>query len=456
MKRVSITLRITLWYTLLMMLIVGLMLGFMLSISDSIIRNNAESRLVMMIDENVDEVEYDDGELEIDKDFELHKNGVSSLVYTSNLVRVQGQLPDDFPEDTEFIDGKVRLVTSGVEQYLVYDRLVTFKKNPEIWVRGVLPLDAVSGVAGSVLQISLFTLPLLVVMAAIGGYIVTKRAFRPVRQINQTVESIAEGKDLSQRVAMGEGRDEIHALAGNFNAMLQRLEGAFEVEKQFVTDASHELRTPVSVILAQCEYALAQEPIDAETRDSYWVVQRQAERMHRLITHLLTVTRLEQGQFQVALQDTDISAVVSSLIEEAADLAPVHITLSQDIQPGIHAQVDVPLFTRVLQNLLQNAMKYGKHDVLVSLYSHDGKVWLKVTDDGIGIAPEKQDKIWRRFYQVNPSRTADEAGSMGLGLAIVKQIALLHHGDIFVQSVPDEGSTFTFMFPSFSHDIINR
>lgn len=454
MKRMSITLRITLWYALLMLLIVLLVLGFMVAISDSIIESNAESRLVTTIDYNADEVEYDDGEVEIDKDFAFHKNGVSALVYTDALMLVEGVLPGGFPGETAFAEGEARRVDAGAERYLVYDRLITSKKNPDLWVRGVMQLSAASGMAGSMLQIALFALPLLVLLAAAGGYVVTKRAFRPVRQINRTVESIAGGMDLSRRVIMGEGRDEIHSLAANFNGMLQRLEGAFEAEKQFVSDVSHELRTPVSVILAQCEYALGQAPEDEEERESYQVIRRQAQRMYRLIAHLLTITRLEQNRLRVDLRDADVSMLVSSLLEEVALIVPEQMTFSQDIQPGIRARVDAQLFERVLQNLAQNAMKYGEREVRISLRAYGGKALLEVVDDGIGIAPDEQDKIWRRFYQVNPSRTAEEVGSMGLGLAIAKQIALLHHGEITVKSAAGEGSVFTFMFPSSSYDTI--
>lgn len=447
MKKVSITLRITLWYSLLMLLLVLLMLGFMLSISDSIIQSNAESRLDAMVKSNADEVEYDDGELEIDKDFEFYSNGVSSLVYTDDLTLVEGRLPDGFPPDTPFIDGEPRLITAGGERFLVHDRMVTSKKYPAIWVRGVLPLDAVSGITDALYQITLFASPLLVVLAAVGGYLITKRAFRPVRMMNLTVASITEGKDLSRRVEIEEGQDEIHALANNFNGMLQRLESAFEAEKQFVSDVSHELRTPVSVIMAQCEYALGQASPDGEARESLEVVQRQAERMHRLITHLLMITRLEQGQLSIALQDTDLSALLESLGEEAAIWAPEHITLKHDIPAGIRAAADASLLARVYQNLMQNAVKYAASTVSVALRAEEGMIRLTVADDGIGIAPAEQEKIWRRFYQVNPSRTANATESMGLGLFIVKQIALLHQGGVTLQSKPGEGSTFSFVFP---------
>lgn len=447
MNRMSITLRITLWYSLFMLAVVLLMLAFMLGISDTIIQSNAQNQLTTIIDYNVEEVDHDDGEVEVDDDFDFLKNGVSSLVYSSDFAWIAGQLPQGFPEETEFVDGETRQVSSAGEQYLVYDRKVTFKKHPEVWVRGVLPLDAVSGIAGTLLQIAMIALPFLAILAAGGGYLITKRAFRPVRLITRTVDSITEGKDLSRRVDMDSGRDEIHALAATFNSMLQRLESSFETERQFVSDVSHELRTPVSVILAQCEYSLGQGAPEGEAQESLQVIERQARRMHRLIAHLLTITRMEQANFQAALSETNLSELLESLMEEANATAPDGVLLRLDIPQGIHARVDSALFARVVENLVQNAFKYGGSHVDVSLKAENETVALRVSDNGIGISTEDQPKIWRRFYQANPSRTAGEAESMGLGLAIVKQIAHLHHGEITLRSAPGEGSTFIFTFP---------
>lgn len=447
MNRFSITLRITLWYALLMLALVLLMLALLLGISDSILERDAVQRLTSVIEYNAEEIEYDDGELEIDKDdFDYYKNGVTSLVYTDGHMLVAGQAPDGFPADTAFEDAVTQRVTRDGQSFFVYDRMVTFKKNPAVWIRGVLPLESIPGISGSILRIALIALPFLALLAAVGGYWITKHAFRPVREITRTVESITEGSDLSQRIALGEGQDEIHALADTFNAMLRRLEGAFEAEKQFVSNVSHELRTPVSVILAQCEYALdaGTRETNSEAQEGFEVIQRQGLRMNRLIAHLLTITRLEQGSFRVALQRTDVSELVRSLSEEQRMLAPEHIAFRAEVQPGLLAGVDTALFARLYDNLVQNAFRYGRSAVCVTLERRNGAIALCVADDGEGILPEHQALIWRRFYQVNPSRTADDTGSMGLGLSIAKQIALLHHGDIALESVPGEGSRFCF------------
>ena len=448
MEKMTVTMRITLWYSLLMLVIAVLVLGFMLAMSESTIQSNARDRLITVIEHNAEEIECDDGAWEIDNDdFDFLKSGVSSLVYTDDLTLLQGRLPEGFEEEADFAHEQVSGRSFAGGEFLTYDRKLTHRNAPDIWIRGILPMDAVSGVTGSLMRIALITLPFLVLLAVVGGYLITHRAFLPVRRINQAVESITEGKDLTRRVDAAEGGDEMHTLAENVNHMLERLEIAFETEKQFVSDVSHELRTPVSVILAQCEYALEQEQHGQESVEALQVVQRQAERMHRLISQLLNLVRMEQGNVPVTLQRTDISALLETLVEEAEALAPEPITLEHSILGGIYANMDTTLLTRLFQNLVQNAMKHGRSSVTISLDVQDGKAALRVSDDGEGIPASEQPKIWRRFYQVNPSRTAEGDSGMGLGLAIVQLIAKLLRGEMQLESDVGKGSVFTFLLP---------
>jgi len=450
MNRLSIKLRVTLWYTLLMLIIVLLVLGFMLMISWSVVENNAKTRLMTVIDYNAEEVEYDDGELEIDDDdFDFYKEGVYAMVYSARLQLISGQLPKGFTEDVAFSDRDARIVETGGTRYYVYDRLLTFKKHGAVWVRGVISLNTEESVIHSIIRIAFIALPILVLIAAAGGYFVTKRAFRPVRNINHAADAITEGKDLSKRIDAGGGRDEIHELATTINRMLERLEKAFEAEKQFVSDASHELRTPVSVILAQCEMTLEREQPVSEYIDTLRIVERQAGNMARLIAHLLTVTRLEQGASKANFEMVDLSRLLTALCEEETLIAPRGISLHTLIAPGIQARVDAALVTMLFHNLVSNAFKYGKDNgqVTIDLHAEHDTVVLRVSDNGPGIPKSEQEKIWRRFYQADPSRTPDGSGSVGLGLSIVRQIAYLHGGRMTLDSALGKGSTFEFRFP---------
>ena len=447
----SIKLRVTLWYTLLLVIIMALVIGFMLIVSQSVVEGNAGSRLKTIVHDNIEEVEYDDGKLDVDDDDLIYfKDGVYSVLYDESFVQVGGNLPSAFTGEPAFAEGVVQTLTAGGQRWMIYDRQVTFKKHAPVWVRGILSLDAVSGVIGTMLTIAFIAFPLLILLAALGGYGITKRAFMPVRAINRTVESIQEGKDLSRRIALGKGNDEIHELANTYNRMLKRLEDSFEAEKQFASDVSHELRTPISVILAQCEYAVGANAMDEDGRDTLAVIQRQANRMSRLISYLLTMTRLQQGTEKAEFEDVDLSGLIQTLFDEQAVLKAGAIVLQSEIEPNIQARVDIVLMTRLFHNLVQNAFQYSRPNgtVRIALAKQNGFIVLSVSDDGIGISEEEQSKIWQRFYQVNPSRTAKESGSMGLGLAMVQQIASLHCGEVQVQSVYGDGATFTFQFPS--------
>ena len=157
---------------------------------------------------------------------------------------------------------------------------------------------------------------------------------------------------------------------------------------------------------------------------------------------------MEQGQEPLALERTDLSELVAMLCEDRAATEEKGISLRTEITPGIDGMVDRTLFTRLLTNLVNNACEHGRVNgtVTVRLTREKGAAVLRVEDDGIGIPAEEQEKIWRRFYQVNPSRTADREG-VGLGLSMVKQIAGLHGGSAGVASEPGKGSRFYVSFP---------
>ena len=259
-------------------------------------------------------------------------------------------------------------------------------------------------------------------------------------------ESISEGRDLSRRLSLKPGRDEVGRLASAFDQMFERLEQAFEAEKQFTSDASHELRTPTAVILAQCSYMEKYGADPEDYREGIGVIRRQAERMSLLINQLLDMTRLDFGTRKLNTQDTDFSEFLSVLCEEQ-DTNLRNIRMETQIEPGIHAQIDPALFARVIQNLLENARKYGREGgfIRVTLRREAESIRLDMEDNGIGIRQEDLSRIWQRFYQANPSR---QSGSgLGLGLSMVRQIVQLHGGTAEAESVPDQGSCFTVRLP---------
>lgn len=442
MKHLSIKLRMTLWYGLLMVLVVAVVLGFLLYVSESLAQTETRQRLQQMVGSNADEMEFDDGVLEIDDDFIAYSHGVYSLVYAQDKALLAGQLPPGVDMDVPFEDGQLRQIDAGGTIYYVYDQRIEYEGNPPLWIRGVMQADSANDTLWPFLRAGLITLPVLVILSAAVGYFITRRAFRPIEEIRQAAAEINDGRDLSRRIALGERRDELHRLAETFNRMLTRLEAAFEAEKQFVSDASHELRTPTAVILAQCEDALSQETTPEELREALEVVQRQAGRLSRLIAQLLDFTRLEQGIEAARMERMNISELLGTL---CAEIEVLHPELHADIQPDVYAQADRDLFIRLASNLLQNAFRYGNPGghAWITLRQEGQTAVLTVKDDGIGIAPEHLPKIWNRFYQVSPVRSGEESGN-GLGLAMCKQITELHGGTLTASSEPGRGSEFRF------------
>ena len=447
MRKMSIKLKITLWYSMFMCLMVISVLGILLSISQNVVSTDVKKMLKEMVNEGKDEVEYEDGVLEIDDDLEYFLDGVYVQLYKEDGTWIDGMLPSYVKSEIEFQDKEVRTLQTGSHRYYVYDRLIEFKKHDNIWIRGIVSgTDAVTTIHTMIKLMTIF-LPLLGVLSIAIGYMIAKKSFEPIEKIRRAAIEISESKDLSKRIHLGEGKDEVYQLAATFDDMFKRLETTFEAEKQFNSDVSHELRTPVSVILANCDYALEEERTYDEQREALETVQRQANKMKTMITQLLTFARLERGIDKASLEIIDLSELVEMTCEEQVDRREKNISLTWQVEPELMVLADLSLMARLIINLINNAFQYGKENghIKVELKKQgDHKVALIVSDDGIGIAREDQEKIWKRFYQVNEARTASEKHSMGLGLSMVEWIARYHGGEMSVESEIQKGSTFMF------------
>ncbi|WP_300278280.1 HAMP domain-containing sensor histidine kinase [uncultured Subdoligranulum sp.] len=447
MKRLSITLRVTLLYTLFMVLLTGLSLGFLFHAGAQSRRQTTLDRMQTMAEASRKELEAKDGELEIDRDLEAFDDGVYLSLYDTAGVPLYGFVPREFDNSVIFDDGSLRTVESGGHSWYLYDEQITVEDYGPVWVRSIAAADAFNSTLGTLGKTALLVLPVFVVLAAVCGYLLTRRAFAPVRQITQTAREIGEGGDLSRRIGLTGRKDEIHTLAAEFDAMFARLEQAFDREKQFTDDASHELRTPTAVILSQSEYALENTHPQGETRAALESIHTQAARMAALLSQLLMLARADKGRQVVQREPVDLSELVEMVAETEAEQAEArNITVQTELEPGVMVQGDETLLMRLLINLTENAIRYGRPggQVKLTLRRQDGEAVGTVEDDGIGIAPEDLDKIWQRFWQADPARSG---GGAGLGLSMVRWITQAHGGRVTVQSEPGKGSIFTFFLP---------
>ncbi|MPY94311.1 MAG: HAMP domain-containing protein [Acidimicrobiia bacterium] len=280
------------------------------------------------------------------------------------------------------------------------------------------------------------------------GWALAHRALMPIGRITKVARRI-QATDLSQRIELRGPDDELKELADTFDGMLGRLEDAWENQRAFIHEASHELRNPIAVIRTNVDVALSDGDSNAgELRESLSVVGRAAERMGVLVDDLLTYARREAPALRTT--SVDLGEVVARTTAQfEAPAAARGLRLAVESGRGLHAQGDPVALEQALANLLANATRLAPQDSTVTVSAgRDGPwVWMAVTDEGPGLAAEQQAKVFERFWKGDPARSRAE-GRSGLGLTIVRQIARGHGGSVALQSTPGEGSTFSVWLPA--------
>ncbi len=312
------------------------------------------------------------------------------------------------------------------------------------------PLSSLMSTLQSVVLVLLFFIFILLLGGALGSYWLAGYALRPITYLARTAQRI-HASDLQQRVPVPKAHDEVQHLALTLNEMIGRLEDAFHQQRRFIADASHELRTPVTVIRSIAEIAL-EEPISLEECVvALAAVNVEGERLGRLINHLLVLARTEDEEAHLSqTQDAVcLDELTIDVAETSQPLALEHgITLQTATLEPAMVQGDMTQLIQVMMELINNALTYTNAggQVTLSVRTDDAHVRLEVSDTGIGIAAKDVPHIFERFYRVDPARSR-ATGSTGLGLAIVEKIIQRHGGTIAVTSQIKQGSTFTVTLP---------
>ena len=450
MKRFSLKLKLTAMYSFFMVLVTCLCLAVLFSLSGNEILTSAQMHLRERVQESADEIELEDGEFEIDSDFYSLDNNVYLALYDTGGDFLYGKVPPGLEQAPQFEDGKIQTVKSGTEQWYVYDVQYEMENGQEFYIRGVVSVTETQKEFLIAVRFAVILLPLTVILTVLIGYRLIRRTLLPVRQMTETVQEIQKDRDLSRRIGVSQDtwKDEFYQLAGTFDGMLESLEQAFLRERQFTSDVSHELRTPVSVILAQCEASLNRTDLSEEQRKEILLIRKKAGEMSQMISQLLLLSRADQGRQQLNKEEINISELTEIIVEEQKMLAQRRkIEVHTEIEPDITGYLDESFYIRMLDNLISNAVSYGKEggNIKVTLHQIPSGVRGTVEDDGIGISRDDQVHIWERFYRVDASRTGKEEGShSGLGLSMVKWIAQAHGGNVRVESELGKGSCFTF------------
>lgn len=453
MKQMSVKKRITLWYTAFITGFVLVSLFLVLFLANGRMLSNAKTHLKDTVLNSFLEIEYEQGVLEFDDDINYLGEGVYLSVYNSDGALIYGRIPSSFDGAPVLIMDQLQQIHSSGQQWYVYDSCQTVSGYGTVWVRGILSHAAADSSLRSIVLCALILSPFFILLTAAGGYSIIRRALLPLEKMTHTAEQISTGEDLSRRLNIPPGTDEVHRLAHTFDGMMDRLQTSFESEKQFNSDVSHELRTPLSVILSQSEYALLPEAMPEERTQALTVIRAQAKQMSALISQLLTLARAESSRLALHPETVDLSTLAELVCEGHTDDAQKRsIAIHTNLPQNTLLTADETMMIRFFDNLLANAVTYGKENgnIYVSLSDSSDFVSGSVRDDGIGIPAESLDKIWNRFYQADPSRTPSsvpEKSGCGLGLSMVRWIVKAHGGQIHVSSAVGKGTEFSFSFP---------
>ena len=294
----------------------------------------------------------------------------------------------------------------------------------------------------------LTALPIAVLVAGFGVWWITRKALRPLQDVADAAELI-HAKALDQRLPQPPVQDEIGRLVRVLNDTFDRLERSFAQAMRFSSDASHELKTPLTIIRGEIESALRAEVDNPRIESLLDSLLQETQRLSDIAENLLLLSRADAGALTLKKEAVDFSAMCHELAEDAEILSVrKNITTKSEISPGIHLYADELYLRRILLNLLDNAIKYNVEGgtVSISAAKSDPHVFFRITNTGLEIPKEHANRIFERFYRADLSRSSEAHGS-GLGLSLCREIVLAHGGQIWLERPRPGWTAFVFSLP---------
>lgn len=387
---------------------------------------------------------------EINDRFIRITRGDGTLVYVSGAPRDGSFNPAEVPtlapsSKTDF-SRKIKL--SNDKTLLIAALNFKSSGNPNYLVEFGVLLDPVEDMLDHVfLQLTL-GLPLAIIIIAVGGYLLVRRALTPVEQITRAAEQITQ-HNLSERLPVSKTGDELERLSISLNRMIARIDDAFQNSKRFVADASHELRTPLTIMRGELESLAEDSRLEPEIRERAGSLHEEAVRFSRIVEQLFTLSRLDAGEAQADWSSFDLVELAKTTAEQMNLLAEdKKISIACDVNKSVAVEGDRARLKQVVVNLLDNAIKYTPPNGAIQLrvQTNNGHAILEVEDNGIGVPREALPHIFERFYRVDQIRSGDFEGA-GLGLSIVKAICTAHGAEVEAISIPKTGSCFRVKLP---------
>jgi len=345
---------------------------------------------------------------------------------------------------------------------------VTEKNQSMRIVQVASSLEDVEDALNTLFLILVITVPSALILTSLGGQFLAYKALKPVDQITQTARMITS-QNLNQRITPPKVKDEISRLIETFNEMITRLDQSFRQIKQFSSDASHELKTPLTILRGEVEVALRKERTPPEYQKVLKSNLEEVHRMAQIVEDLLLLSRADNGEIQLNRKEINLSEILNEMVPQARFLAQPQNLLLQSLLPEEKITIlgDSLRIRELLLNLIENAVKYSEDGGRVTIQlskqnsaaprekGENGFAEIRVTDTGIGIAKEDQERIFDRFFRVDKARSREQGGS-GLGLSICKWIVEAHQGKITVESNLEKGSSFIVLLPLYHASWLKR
>ncbi len=395
------------------------------------------------------------------RDFSMYYRGVVQLVDPQGIILFSvGEAL--VGHDKQDVAHAIKEALNGHATVFVSTRGLLRKNNLRVavmpvWVQG--KIIAVAILARTTEDIQRFFKLLYVVGGALGllsmlisglvGYRMARRSLRPINDITDAAQAVANG-DLSRRLKTSVHDEEIETLVASLNKMFECLEANFTSQKRFVSDTSHELRHPITILKGEIEVALLQE----RTPEEYKALLKQlftiSDRMQNIVNDMLTLAQADAGTLEIPQEPVDLSLLLQEVGQDHLMLfSKRKINLELDIQEGLEVVGDQRRLERVFYNLLNNAFRYAPEDSTVTISAiADGEfARVRVMDEGIGVDKKDAPHLFERFYRADDARTNQQGEGAGLGLAICKHIVRAHHGSIQVIMDNRQGATFEVKLP---------
>ncbi len=456
-RRLSIRSRLTLWHLgLLALTLIGFSVALYVALSEQLYRS-LDQRLALASLTALGTVRLEDDDSDNENPtfrYSPPEDMSARLLGPDGRILQALGLLSNAPVDPAILDqartanGLLYTIDQGsVPRARAYVRPRLHDGRVEAYVEVAEPLTVTESALSGLALIVLIAVPITLAVAGFGGWFIADRALRPIDAITRQAQRISE-QDLHHRLDLNLPDDEVGRLARTFDAMLSRLDAAFQRQRQFTADASHELRTPLTVMKTNLGVTLNRPRSAKQYETALSQIDGEVDRLTRLTNDLLLLARSDAGQSIGQPRPVDLAALVDDVITELRPLAEAKaLTLTCAAEATATVQGNADQLHRVFFNLIENAIKYTPEGTITTrVHPQSDRARVTIEDTGPGIAAEHLPHVFERFYRVDAARSREQGGS-GLGLAIAHSIITAHHGTLEVTSELGRGTTFTITLP---------